>query len=109
MGAGKTTLIKALIQALGSEERTGSPTFGLVNEYADANGLPLAFHFDFYRLEIPEEVLDIGFEEYLQSETWIFMEWPEKIGAYLPEERWELQIEVIDSNTRKISVKKSET
>lgn len=109
MGAGKTTLIKALILALGSKERTGSPTFGLVNEYADKKGQPLAYHFDFYRLEIPEEVLEIGFEAYLQSEAWIFMEWPERIRPYLPEERWELQIELIDSVTRRIREKKNET
>ena len=100
MGAGKTTLIKALVKALGSEDNAGSPTFGLVNEYVDSAGLTLAYHFDFYRLEDPEEVLDIGFEEYLNTSAWIFMEWPERIAAYLPEDRWELEIEVVDERSR---------
>ena len=102
MGAGKTTLIKALMEELGSEDITGSPTFGLVNEYKDQKGQLLAYHFDFYRLEKPEEVLDIGFEEYLQSEAWIFMEWPERITAYLPDDCWELQIDTLNEKTRSI-------
>jgi len=100
MGAGKTTLIKALLRELGSDDLIGSPTFGLVNEYTDRDGKVLAYHFDFYRLEEPEEVLDIGIEEYLETDTWIFMEWPERIAAYLPEDRWELVIEALDENTR---------
>ena len=105
MGAGKTTLIKALMKELGSDDITGSPTFGLVNEYVDKDGKALAFHFDFYRLEHPEEVLDIGFEEYLNSNTWIFMEWPEQIASYLPEECWELELEATDEVTRIIREK----
>ena len=100
MGAGKTTLIKALLQALGSEDRTGSPTFGLVNPYVDRTGQLLAYHFDFYRLEEPEEVLDIGFEEYVNSGAWIFMEWPERIADYLPDDCWELEIDAIDARAR---------
>ena len=100
MGAGKTTLIKALMDQLGSEDIAGSPTFGLVNEYKDQKGQLLAYHFDFYRLEKPEEVLDIGFEEYLQTEAWIFMEWPERIAAYLPDDCWELQIDTLNEKTR---------
>lgn len=100
MGAGKTTLINALVKELGSGDRAGSPTFGLVNEYVGPEGQPLAYHFDFYRIDKPEEVLDIGFEEYLQSGAWIFMEWPERIATYLPEDRWDLRIEVVDTNTR---------
>lgn len=102
MGAGKTTLIKALVKELGSRDLAGSPTFGLVNEYADPEGHSLAFHFDFYRLENPEEVLDIGFEDYLKSNAWIFMEWPERIASFLPEDRWELKIELVDERTRVI-------
>ena len=103
MGAGKTTLIKALVQVLGSPDIAQSPTFGLVNEYHTEKGALLAFHFDFYRLEDPGEVLDIGFEEYLGRDCWIFMEWPNKIGAYLPEDRADIFIDVIDSDTRELS------
>ena len=105
MGAGKTTLIKALVKALGSQDGTGSPTFGLVNEYTDPKGELLAYHFDFYRLEDPEEVLDIGFEEYLNTNSWIFMEWPERIEPFLPEDRWELDIDLVDEKTRSIRIR----
>ncbi len=102
MGAGKTTLIKALIKVLGSPDSVQSPTFGLVNEYHLKNEDLLAYHFDFYRLEDPEEVLDIGFEEYLDQGCWIFMEWPDKIGPYLPEDRADIYIDIIDANTRRL-------
>ncbi|MBT8236347.1 MAG: tRNA (adenosine(37)-N6)-threonylcarbamoyltransferase complex ATPase subunit type 1 TsaE [Bacteroidia bacterium] len=103
MGAGKTTLIKALIKVLGSTDNVQSPTFGLVNVYHLENGDLLAYHFDFYRLEDPEEVLDIGFEEYLGHDGWIFIEWPDKIGAYLPEDRADIYIDVIDAHTRELT------
>lgn len=102
LGSGKTTLIKALMQVLGSEDTAGSPTFGLVNTYVDREGELLAYHFDFYRLENAEEVLDIGFEDYLRSDAWIFMEWPERIATYLPDDCWKLEITALDAETRVI-------
>ncbi len=102
MGAGKTTLIKALIKVLGSPDSVQSPTFGLVNEYHLKDGDLLAYHFDFYRLDDPEEVLDIGFEEYLDQGCWIFMEWPDKIRPFLPEDRADIYIDVTDANTRRL-------
>ena len=85
MGAGKTTLIKAVLKELGAADSGSSPTFGIVNEYHDQNGALLAFHFDFYRLNHETEALDLGLEDYLGRDRWIFIEWPEKIGTYLPE------------------------
>ncbi len=66
MGAGKTTFIKALCSALDSPDIVTSPTFTLVNEYLTATGEQL-FHFDFYRINSPEEAFDFGFEEYIYS------------------------------------------
>ena len=106
MGAGKTTLIKALMQVLGSPDSVQSPTFGLVNEYHSKDGSLLAYHFDFYRLEDPVEVLDIGFEAYLEQGCWIFMEWPDKIGPYLPDDRADVYIDVIDAHTRQLTYQK---
>jgi len=106
MGAGKTTLIKALLNALGSHGTVQSPTFGLVNEYADKGGDLLAFHFDFYRLEDENEALDFGLEDYFSANCWIFMEWPEKINNLLPENITELHIEVISSTKRMLSFRK---
>src|SRR5690606_12516072 len=77
MGAGKTTLIKALVQELGGGDVGSSPTFGIVNEYQLPNGGLLGYHFDFYRLEDETEALDLGLDDYLYSNVWVFMEWPE--------------------------------
>ncbi|HLS31736.1 MAG TPA: tRNA (adenosine(37)-N6)-threonylcarbamoyltransferase complex ATPase subunit type 1 TsaE [Flavobacteriaceae bacterium] len=84
IGVGKTTLIKELVKQLGSEDVVSSPTFSLVNEYATKTDS--LFHFDLYRIEDEMEVMDIGFEEYLDYDTWIFIEWPEKIPNLLPED-----------------------
>jgi tRNA threonylcarbamoyladenosine biosynthesis protein TsaE len=92
LGAGKTTLIKALIQKLGATDTGSSPTFGLVNEYRDKQGKPLAYHLDCYRIENAEEALDFGIEEYLDASCWVFVEWPEKIESLLPSERTEIQL-----------------
>ncbi|MFC4721932.1 tRNA (adenosine(37)-N6)-threonylcarbamoyltransferase complex ATPase subunit type 1 TsaE [Geojedonia litorea] len=83
MGVGKTTLIKALAKALGSEDVVTSPTFSIVNEY-HMQGDKI-FHFDFYRLKNEEEALNLGIEDYFQSNHWIFMEWFENIPNLLPE------------------------
>ena len=78
VGAGKTTLIKSLAKQLGVTDTINSPTFSLVNEHITATGEKF-FHFDLYRLNSLEEALDIGIEDYLDSDAWIFIEWPERI------------------------------
>ncbi len=103
MGAGKTTLIKAIVKALGGTDEVSSPTFGLVNEYHSKNGQVLAYHFDFYRLDNEMEALDMGIEEYFYSNQWIFMEWPEKIPSLLPKNIANIKIEILDATTREIS------
>jgi len=84
MGVGKTTLINALLKALGSKVKATSPTFSIVNEYEVKDDI--VYHFDFYRIEDVNEALDIGIEDYLYSGHWIFIEWPEKIDVLLPNE-----------------------
>jgi len=105
MGAGKTTLVKALVSTLGGQESANSPTFGIVNEYHFKDGSLLGYHFDFYRLNDETEALDFGLEDYLSQDCWIFMEWPEKITSYLPKTRTEIHIEIIDATTRQIRLK----
>ncbi len=88
MGAGKTTLIKSLCHTLGVEDNTSSPTFAIVNEYWARNGEPV-YHFDFYRIEEARDASNIGFEEYLYSGCYCFIEWTEKVesilqGDYVP-------------------------
>ena len=82
MGVGKTTLISALLKALGGTEKATSPTFSIVNEYKIKDDS--VYHFDFYRINDVEEALDIGIEEYFCSKHWIFIEWPAKISTFLP-------------------------
>lgn len=103
MGAGKTTLIRALVKELGGIDNISSPTFGLVNEYGDVNGNTLAYHFDFYRLTDEMEALDMGIEDYFYSDKWIFIEWPEQIPNLLPQEIQKIKIEIVAAATRKIS------
>jgi len=104
MGSGKTTLIKALVNRLGGGFQANSPTFGIVNEYQNTNGSLLGYHFDFYRLDSAEEALNLGLEDYFSQDTWIFIEWPEKIEEHLPANYTKLVLEVIDPDTRKILI-----
>ena len=83
MGAGKTTLIKALCRALGVVSMVQSPTFSLVNEYTTHEGHSV-YHFDCYRLRNEAEALDIGIEEYFDSGDYCFIEWPERIVNLWP-------------------------
>lgn len=82
MGAGKTTLIKAVCKALQVTDEITSPTFSLVNEYKTATG-GTVYHFDFYRIRSIEEAYDIGYEDYFYSGNICLIEWPEKIAALL--------------------------
>jgi len=104
MGAGKTTLIKALVQELDGQGSANSPTFGIVNEYHHNDGSLLGYHFDFYRLNDETEALDFGLEDYLAQDCWIFMEWPEKIESFLPEKRTEIFVEIMNAQTRRIDI-----
>ncbi|WP_417360050.1 tRNA (adenosine(37)-N6)-threonylcarbamoyltransferase complex ATPase subunit type 1 TsaE [Galbibacter sp.] len=83
MGVGKTTLIKQIVKQLGSSDRVTSPTFSLVNEY-EAKGIAV-YHFDFYRIEHSDEAHQIGLENYLYSDCWCLIEWPDKIKNLLPD------------------------
>lgn len=103
MGVGKTTLIKELSKQLGVEEGFSSPTFSLVNEYETKEG-DLVYHFDFYRLKNEEEALDIGFEEYLSTNFWILIEWPENVVGLLPQNVVKLKLTNNQDNTRTITI-----
>ncbi len=105
MGAGKTTLIKQLCQALGVTDTASSPTFSIVNEYNSINGV--VFHFDFYRLKHETEALDLGYEDYFYSGNYCFIEWPEKIPNLLPNKSVTVRISVNDNEERIISANKN--
>lgn len=91
MGVGKTTLIKELCNELGVTETTSSPTFSIVNQYIGKDDCTI-YHFDCYRIKNSEEILDIGFEDYIYEGDWIFIEWPEKIFDHLPENTMNLHL-----------------
>ena len=100
MGAGKTTFTTAVCKALGvQEDAISSPTFAIVNEYRGGAGQPI-YHFDFYRIERPEEALDIGLYDYLDSGELCLMEWPENIEGLLPEETLRVHITVLPDGAR---------
>lgn len=101
MGAGKTTFISEVCRLLGADDDSGSPTFSIVNEYLDKSGKPI-YHFDFYRLEYPEEALDIGVEDYFYSGHLCLIEWPDRIGSLLPEEAVTVNISENPDGTRSI-------
>ncbi|MDR2189057.1 MAG: tRNA (adenosine(37)-N6)-threonylcarbamoyltransferase complex ATPase subunit type 1 TsaE [Azonexus sp.] len=82
LGAGKTTLARALIRALGHVGPVKSPTYSLVEVYV-VSSLYL-YHFDFYRFESPDEFLDAGFGEYFHKGAIALVEWPERAAACLP-------------------------
>ena len=99
MGAGKTTFIKAICEELGVKDVITSPTFAIVNEYTDGQGEPV-YHFDFYRIKKQEEVYDIGFEDYVESGSICFMEWPELIEDILPADTVKVSITKQPDGTR---------
>ncbi|WP_111307096.1 tRNA (adenosine(37)-N6)-threonylcarbamoyltransferase complex ATPase subunit type 1 TsaE [Confluentibacter sediminis] len=82
MGAGKTTIIKSIVKLLGSNDDVSSPTFSIVNEY-EADNI-LIYHFDLYRIKNIEEAYSFGIEDYLFSDNWCLIEWPEKIESIVP-------------------------
>lgn len=104
MGAGKTTFILSLLNAMGIEEAEGSPTYSLVNVY-ESQMFGKVYHFDVYRLKSEEEAYDIGIEEMLYSDGICLIEWPEKIESLLPDNTIWSYISRNDDNTRTLTVR----
>jgi tRNA threonylcarbamoyladenosine biosynthesis protein TsaE len=98
MGAGKTTLISAIVSELGSKDKASSPTFSIVNEYKIPDGM--LYHFDFYRLKNQVEAMDMGVEDYFYSGAWNLIEWPEKIMDLLPDNITVIELSILDDNSR---------
>ena len=102
MGAGKTTFISEICRLLGADDDFGSPTFSIINEYADGKGNPI-YHFDFYRIESLREAQDIGVEDYFYSGHLCLAEWPDRIEPLLPEDALTVRLTVNPDGSRKIS------
>ncbi len=101
LGAGKTTLVQAMLQAMGYQDKVTSPTFTIVEPYT-INDLEI-YHFDLYRLESPDELEMIGFHHYFNPNSICFIEWPEKAGNALPKINWHINIEVL-ADLRQITI-----
>ena len=104
MGAGKTTFIKQLCEAMGTEDIVNSPTFAIVNVYDVANGEEV-YHFDCYRIKDIREAMDMGTEEYLYSGNYCFIEWAEMIEPLLPDDLVTVEIEVLENGDRELVIK----
>lgn len=102
MGAGKTTLIKAIVKNLGVNDVANSPTFSIVNEYLGNNNEAI-YHFDLYRLKNNEEAYDMGLDEYFDDDNWCFVEWPNQAESILPDNFHTISINIIDENTRELN------
>ncbi|SMD33016.1 tRNA threonylcarbamoyladenosine biosynthesis protein TsaE [Reichenbachiella faecimaris] len=107
MGAGKTTLIKAICKQLGIVDETSSPTFALVNVYENEKGEEF-YHFDFYRINNEVEAIDIGADEYFYSGRPCFIEWSEKIPSLIPSKNLKISINLDTERNRIVSLSKHE-
>ncbi|TAF43380.1 MAG: tRNA (adenosine(37)-N6)-threonylcarbamoyltransferase complex ATPase subunit type 1 TsaE [Sphingobacteriales bacterium] len=103
MGAGKTTLITHICKQLGVQGHISSPTFAIVNQYLGSKNI--IYHFDFYRIKNQQEALDLGYEEYLYSDAYCLVEWPNKIPDLLPQNYLKVEVEILDNYQRKLTVK----
>jgi tRNA threonylcarbamoyladenosine biosynthesis protein TsaE len=103
MGVGKTTLIKALAKTLGVNGATSSPTFSLVNEYQTVSN-QMVYHFDFYRLKIETEALDMGVDDYFYSGHWCLIEWAEKIPSLIPDSHSIISIALLSDGKRSLTL-----
>ncbi len=102
LAAGKTTFTKGVCEYFNSDQPATSPTFTLINEYA--GDLPI-FHFDCYRIKHPDEIMMLGFEEYLEKDGVVLVEWPELIDSHIPDDSIELHLTYKNERTREIEIR----
>ncbi len=103
MGAGKTTFVHAVCEAMGVEGSIGSPTFSIINQYQTRNGKTI-YHIDMYRLKDEEEAVQAGVEDCLYSGNYCFVEWPDKALGIFPEKSLHIHIAAVDNETRKLTI-----
>ncbi len=101
MGAGKTTLVHAICEALGAEGNISSPTFSIINQYKTNDGRTI-YHIDLYRLKDEDEAIQAGVEDCLFSGNICFVEWPERAPGIFPDDTLHLKISLGENNSRKI-------
>lgn len=102
LGAGKTTLVAALVKSLGSPDTVSSPTFAIVHDYLLPDGGGVVHHLDAYRIENLDEAWEAGLEEILESGHWTFVEWPDVLASWLPARRAEIYLRILPDSSREI-------
>ena len=103
VGSGKTTMIKSFTKKLSVNNNTSSPTFNIVNEYKDRNKNSV-YHFDLYRLKSINDLVEIGFEEYINSGSYCFIEWPEIADSFFIDKYISISINIKSKNSRDVEV-----
>jgi tRNA threonylcarbamoyladenosine biosynthesis protein TsaE len=107
MGAGKTTLVNAVLELLGKPDSGSSPTYAIHNEYKMSTG-SMVHHFDLYRIEDEGELEAFGFWDVLDSQfQYVFIEWPERVasGIFVPGKKTQdIQIKILNENVRELSL-----
>lgn len=103
MGTGKTTFIKAVCEELGVSDVINSPTFSIINEYRSDQTSELIYHFDCYRLNKIEDALNLGVEDYFDSGSLCFIEWPELLEPILPNDTVHVRIEELEDGERRLT------
>ena len=104
MGAGKTTFIHALCQAMGVKDPVTSPTFSIINQYNAADE-KIVYHIDLYRLKDADEAINAGIEDCLFSGNICLVEWPEKAPSIFPDDTLHLYVSLVNNDTRQIEFK----
>ncbi|MFL5639662.1 MAG: tRNA (adenosine(37)-N6)-threonylcarbamoyltransferase complex ATPase subunit type 1 TsaE [Gemmatimonadaceae bacterium] len=101
LGVGKTTLAQAICRGYGVKEEITSPTYALVHEYRAPKST--VFHIDLYRLDSPDQLTNLGWDEILSSRSLVLVEWPERAGSRLPEDHLSIDLDYLaDDATRRI-------
>ena len=101
LGVGKTTLAQAICLGYGVREEVTSPTYALVHEYRARKSA--VFHIDLYRLDSPDQLTNIGWDEIVSSRSLILVEWPERAGSRLPDDHLPIDLDYVpDDPTRRI-------
>ena len=104
LGAGKTTIAKAIAKGLGikTDRYVVSPSYAIINEYSAKIKI---YHFDLYRIDHPDEFFELGADEYFQSDGVCLVEWGEKFADAMPKDRLEVLLEHIGTTQRRITIK----
>tara|TARA_Y100001954_G_scaffold237639_1_gene302029 strand:+ start:977 stop:1396 length:420 start_codon:yes stop_codon:yes gene_type:complete len=103
VGSGKTTMIKSFTKKLSVNNNTSSPTFNIINEYKDDNKNSI-YHLDLYRLKSINDLVEIGFEEYINSGNYCFIEWPEIADSFFVDKYISINISINSKNSRDIDI-----